>query len=694
MAVTPEFFEVVGVAPARGRAIQREDVQRGCAAVLLHELWERLFRARGAEVALRVDDAPCAIVGIMPPGFVFRDNRVQLWTALDVDESEAPGNRASHGLFAIARLRDQVSLEQADAHLQSLRRDWSDRFPDHYAKGHFAVFRTLRDELLGDQRGTLLVLGGAVAFVMLIICANVAGLLVSRSEARRREFAVRRALGASRASLIRDAFWETAVIAVAGGALGLVFATWVLAALLVLYPERLPVGEAITIDYRTILFSLSLVGASAVLLGTLPALHASGVRLQDTLKGNGRAIVSGSRVFAVRSLLVAGQIALSVVLVVGGLLLLRSYTNLQGVALGFTPRGLLTFGVVVPPAREHDPAAARRLLGRIEARLAALPGVERVGALSGLPLISPGPVDDFVIEGRPDPAPGTPAWSARYVLASPAALETLGVPLKRGRTLRAGDVSGQPLVAVINETAARLYWPGDDPIGRTIRYFPRETSPSIRIVGIVGDVRSLGAAEPSPPAIYVPLAQSPRPAYEGRAVTFVVRSLRVPETLTPLVRAAVEQEAPGLPVANVRDMPGIVADTLARPRFANIVLWFFAVLALFLAALGLYGVLAYHVQQKAREIGIRMALGASDGEILRMVVRRGLVLAASGLAIGLPAAVTVTRIIRNMLHGVTPADWVSYTAVVGILSATALMASYVPARRALRVDPAVTLRAE
>jgi predicted permease len=693
MAVTPEFFAAVGVQPARGRAFTKDEARGACVAVLRHDLFEQRF-PDAMRSGIRLDDTRCEIVGVMPDGFSFRDDRIRIWTALAPDTSEAPFNRESHGLAAVARLQEGITATQAEAELQSLRRQWSERFPDHYARGHFAVFRPLREDIVGDQRTTLLLLGAAVGFVLLIVCANLAGLLVSRSVGRRREFAVRRALGANRARLIRQILSEAMVLAAAGGLLGLLVADWVLTALLALYPERLPVPGPITIDHRALLCALTLTVTSGILVGILPALHASGGRLQETLKIGSLALTAGRRGVASRSMLVAGQIALSVTLLVSALLLIRTYSNLQSVDLGFDAGRLLTFFVSVPPGREPDAAAARRQIARIQERLATLAGVETAAAISNLPMVSAGPPDDFTIDGRPDPAPGSLRWNARYILATPSVFEALRVPLKRGRLLLGSDTREGPLVAVINETAARLYWPGEDPVGRTIRYYPRETSPSIRIVGVVGDVRSLGAAATPPPAVYVPLEQSPRPGYEGRGMTFVIRTQGDPEALAPATRAAVASIEPGLPLANLRPMESITAGALGQPRFTNLVMTCLALIAVFLSGLGLYGVVAYNVEQRTREIGLRMALGAGNIEILRLVVSRGLTLAALGTVIGIPAAFALSRLIRGLLYGVTAADKITYATVVGILAAAALLASYLPARRAMRVDPVVALRTE
>jgi predicted permease len=383
-----------------------------------------------------------------------------------------------------------------------------------------------------------------------------------------------------------------------------------------------------------------------------------------------------------------------VILLVGALLLIRSYQQLQQVDLGIEPDHVLTFSVSIPPGRQRDPAAARRTLAAIEDRLMSTPGVEIAGAVSNLPLASAGPPDSFVIEGRPQPSPGAPAWSARYLMATPRMFRALGIPLRRGRLLAEGDIPGRPLVAVINETAARLYWSGDDSIGGTIRYYPQETSPPIQIVGIVGDVRSIGASEPAPPAVYVPLGQAPRPSYEGRTMTYLVRVPGNPAAVAASARAAVASIDAGLPLANVRPMSDVVSAAAGQPRFTTLVMSFFAGVAFFLGALGLYGILAYSVEQRIREIGVRVALGADKREILRLIIGNGMGLALVGVIVGVPAALALTRLMGGLLSGVTSTDPMTYVAVVAMLATSALIASYLPARRATRVDPLVALRTD
>jgi putative ABC transport system permease protein len=691
MRVSSGFFGVLGVGPIRGRTFTEEEARgEGCLALLSYAL-ETAPSAIGSTI--RLDDVPCQVIGVMPKGFVFRDDRVKVWTALNTHLEETAFSRGRHSMFAIARLREGVSADQVEAQLQSLRQYWYETYPGHYAKGHFAVSRPLHEDIVGNQRDAWLLLSGAVLFVLLIVCVNLAALLISSGEARRREFAVRYALGANRLRLIRQLVAEAMLLAAAGGLMGIMLAKWLLAGLLALYPDRLPVSQAITIDYAAVLYTCALVIVTGFVVGFVPALHATGVRLQEALRRDSRTATSSRGAITARSVLVISQLAFSVILLVGALLLIRSYQRLQQVDLGIEPDHLLTFTVTIPSARQDD-AAALRTFEAIEDRLAATPGVEIAGAISALPLATRAPHLAFKIEGRPEPPPGERPWLARYLTVTPQLFHTLGIPLKRGRLLSKSDVAGRPIVAVINETAARLYWSGDDPIGKTIRYYPPEMYPSIQIVGIVGDVRSDGASEPAPPAVYVPLAQ-----FLDRFTTFVIRTTGNPADIATSVRAAVASIDAGLPLADLRPMSEIVSTASGQPRFTTLVMSFFASIAFLLAALGLYGILAYSVEQRVREIGVRVALGADKREIFRLIIGHGMRLALVGVAIGVPSALALTRLMGEMLSGVSrtgvsSTDPLTYIAVVGMLVISTLLASYLPARRATRVDPIVALRAE
>jgi predicted permease len=394
-----------------------------------------------------------------------------------------------------------------------------------------------------------------------------------------------------------------------------------------------------------------------------------------------------------RSALVVAQLAVGVMLLVGALLLIRGYERLQQVDLGLRADRVLTFGIVIPRAHQED-AAAKHTLQTIEDRLAAIPGTESVGGMSALPLAAAGPLWAFNIDGRPEPSPGETGPGGRYITVMPEAFRALRIPLKRGRLLNERDVAEQPFVAVINETAARLYWADDDPIGRIIRFNARPRE-SIQIVGVVGDIRSLGPGEPAPPAVYLPLAQSgPPPAMLGRSMQFVIRTSGNPTDFARSARAAVASVDPELPLVDLRPMAEVASAASGQPRFTALVMSVFAGVAFLLAALGLYGILAHSVEQRIREIAVRVALGASRGEVLRLVIGHGMRLTLFGGMIGVSAALVVTRLMRGVVPGVTGADPVAYGGVVAVLAAAAFVASYLPARRATRVDPLVALRSD
>src|SRR5262245_18287484 len=702
MEVTFGFFDVLGVGPARGRTFTEEEARRGACVAVLSE--DASGAADSIGTTIRLDNVPCEVIGVMPKtlasvsaglnpqGGGVRADRITVWTPLTIEE-DLLKNRGAHLMTGVPRLRPGASRALGDAQMQVLRSYWSAAYPAHYAQGHFAVSRPLQEDIVGNQRDAWVLLGGAVTFVLLIVCVNIAGLLVSNGEARRREFAVRHALGANRWRLIRQLVGEAILLAVAGGLAGVVIAKGLLAGLVSVYPQRLPVSHAIAIEGTGVLYTCALVLLVGMAIGFVPALQATGTHLQDTLRTDSRTASSSRRAVFARSVLVVAQLAVSVMLLVGALLLIRAYERLQQVDLGLQSDRVLTFEIVIPRAHQQD-AAAKRTLETIGDRLAALPGVDRVGGTWALPLVSTGSSWGFSVEGRPASSQGESQANASSLIVMPGVFEVLRIPLKRGRLLDERDVAERPFVAVINETAARLYWAGDDPIGSAFRFGfrPRDV---IHIVGVVGDVRSLGPSEAAPPTVYLPLAQSPAlPAYIGRFMTFVVRTSKNPMDLAASARAAVASVDAGLPPVRLRPMTVVVSAASGQPRFTTLVMSAFAGAALLLAVLGLYGILAYGVEQRTREIGVRVALGAGRREVLRLVISHGMRLTVIGAMVGVPAAVIVTHLISDMLPGVANADPVTYAAVVVLLAASAFMASYVPARRATQVDPLVALRSD
>jgi predicted permease len=702
MEVTFGFFDVLGVGPVHGRTFTEEEARSGACLAVLSE--DASWAADSIGATIRLDNVPCEVVGVMPralasvsaglnpQGGGVRADRITVWTPLSIADNLL-NNRGAHLMTGVARLRPGASRALADAQMQVLREYWSATYPTHYTQAHFAVSRPLHEDIVGDQRDAWVLLGGAVTFVLLIVCVNIAALLVSNGEARRREFAVRHALGANRRRLIRQLVGEAILLAAAGGLAGVVIAKGLLAGLVALYPQRLPAWQAIAIDGTGVLYTCALVLLVGMAIGFVPALQATGTQLQDTLRMASRTASSSRRPVFARSVLVVAQLAVSVMLLVGALLLIRGYARLQQVDLGLEADRVLTFEIVIPRAHQED-AAAKRTLETIGARLAALPGVESVGGTWALPLASTGSNWGFSIEGRPALPKGESQANASSLIVMPGVFEALRIPLKRGRLLDERDVAERPFVAVINETAARLYWSGDDPIGSAFRFGfrPRDV---IRIVGVVGDVRSAGPSEAAPPTVYLPLAQSPPlPAYMGRFMTFVVRTSGNPMELATAARTTVASVDAGLPPVRLRPMAVVVSAASGQPRFTTLVMSAFAGAALLLAVLGLYGILAYGVEQRTREIGVRLALGAGRGEVLRLVIGHGMKLTLIGAVVGVPAALAVARLIGGMLPGITNADPLIYVAVVLLLAASAFMASYVPARRATRVDPLVALRSD
>lgn len=700
LQVPAELFSVLGVEPFLGRTFGPEEASRraSCTAVLSYNAWKDRHGASSAAVgsSMRVDGESCLVLGVMPESFFFLDRRVKLFLPLTLDPR--PEGRASHSLGAVGRLAPGVSIQTARSEIEALMAGWAMELPEHH-KGHFLILEPFHADRVRNERPALLVLMGAVGLVLLIVCSNVASLLLGRAESRRREMALRVALGASRFRLLRQLLTESLLLAVFGGGLGLLASAWTLDGVLALYPETLPGAGELRVDGAVLIFTLALTLGTVALFGLTPAISIVARRPKEAFGAEGRTSSGGPRRVTAHRLLVIAEVGLSLTLLVGAGLLLKSFTLLQQVALGFDPEGVLTLSINVSAGSHPDPRAVRQAYADLLERISAVTEVESAALISSLPLASGAPPDDFLVESRPPPSPGETATNADYLMVSPELFETLRIPLRRGRLLNSADVEGAPLVAVINETAARMYWQNEDPLGRRIRYSGEDT-PWITIVGIVGDIRSTRLQWEPRPAVYVPHAQPSRgPSYdtEGkgeniRSLSLLVRAKRSPEDLSPSIRAAIHERDPNIPISSPMAMTEVVWRAGAAARFTSLVMSLFAGTALLLALVGVYGVVSYSVEQARQAIGIRMALGATTREILRLVVGQGALLGGGGIGLGLIASFLLSRSLRGLLYSVDPIDPLTFTALPTVLAMVVLLASYVPARRAVRVNLVETLR--
>jgi putative ABC transport system permease protein len=689
--VTASFFQVLRVAPALGHLFPEERDQSGGerVAVLGHGLWRRL----GADPTLvgrsiTLSGQPHTVIGILPAGFrpPREVERAEVFAPLALD-GEALEQRGNRSLVAIARLRSGVSLTQARAELVAVAGRLEKAYPDN--TGVRAMVESLHADTVGDLRRPLLVLLGAVAFVLLIACTNMANLLLPRALARRREMAIRAALGARRSRLVRQLLTESIVLGVAGGAAGLALARWGLGALVSLAPASMPRLQDIALDGRVLAFSLALSLATGVAFGLAPALSASRTDVQAALHASGRgparARPTGAR------LLVVAEIALSLVLMAGAGLLLESFRRLLSVDPGFDPHDVLTLSLSLPGPRYPRPDQRARFYAELLDRVRAQPGVVSAAAITELPLGGDGSIATrFSVEGRPALAPGQKP-RAEYHAVTAGYFETMLIPLKKGRTFRAGDRREASPVAVVNETLAAQIFPGQDPLGQRLRIGvgTDESDPrTFEVVGVVGDIRHFGRHF-APPEIYVP-----HPQQSWSWMSLVVRASGDPTRLADALRRQVAALDSEQAVYNLRLLPELLSDTLAARNFIMTLLGGFALLGLALATVGVYGVLAESVERRRGEIGLRLAVGADPGDVLRMVLGEAARLAAAGVTLGLGAAFALTRVMRGLLFGVSATDPATFAAVAGVLAMVALLASYLPARRAARLDPAAVLREE
>ena len=695
--VSAGLFEVLGVSPVLGRSFRPEENEPGGSDVVIlsHALWQDRFGGDAEIVGktIQLQRRPHQVIGVMPRGFDYPEER-QLWTPLVY----GPGfrdvnNRGAFGLGVIARLAPGATIAQADAELRPMAQRLAAEVPEiPLAQDNFSMSATgLREAMIGDVQQPLAVLLGAVGFVLLIACANVANLLLARASMRETEMAVRTALGAGRGRLTRQLLTESVVLGVLGGCIGLLLALWGSAALVRLQPDVPRLAE-VRVDGAVVLFTFAIALFASLVFGAAPALQAARQDPFDALREGGRGPMASRRTHRMRSALVVAELALAVLLLTGAGLLIRSFAHLLDQDPGFRPENVLTFRVQLPSDAYPDDERRQVFFASLLDQLRALPGMRDAAAVSYTPLVNTVFRIGFEIDGGPERVPGTEqVLDVRVV--TPDYFRTLAIPVARGRAIEATDRDGTLPVALLNEAAVRRYFPNEDPIGRTIRLGwgrgPGQEDTPGTVVGIAGDVRLRNLREDAPPTIYLAHAQV---AVSGMSV--VARAQGEPAALTAAIRETLLALDPNLPLDRVTTMDGVIAESVAQPRFYMLLLVLFAAVALALAAIGIFGVMSFIVAQRKREIGIRMALGAREASVLRLVLGRSLGLIAAGIGIGLIAALGLTNLLRSLLFGVTPLDPLVLAATATLLALTALAASWLPARRAARLDPLVALRTE
>jgi len=686
--VSHPFFPALGVQPLVGRSfLPAEDtVGNDLVIILSHELWQTRFASDPAIVGKQatISGRQRTIVGVMPPGFHFLDNQVRAWMPLALDPAIDYREKTGRYLRAVARLKPAVTVQQAQGELTGIAKQLEQAFPKKNTGWGVNVV-PIHEQVVGEIRPILIVLLAAVAFVLLIACANVANLLLSRAAARQKELALRAALGATRLRLVRQMLTESVLLALMGGLLGVLLAYWGIQVLIAFGPDNIPRLNEITIDPRVLGFTFGISLLTGVLFGLIPALQASRPDLNDALKEGSRGS-TGGRSRTVRNVFVVAEVSLALVLLIGAGLMIRSFMQLQSVETGFNPENVLTMRAQLPRKKYPEPHQILDFFKQAEARIAAIPGVQAVGAISYLPLTGLASRDGFKIIGQPAPLPGQePGVEVRVI--TPTYFEAMGIPLLKGRLLDERDVK-ESRVLLINETLAKKYFPNQDPVGKQIEVSWDGSGPD-EIVGIVGDIRE-GALEKEPePAIYW---THPRVPYSGMA--FVVRTAGDAARFTTAIQKEIRAIDPEQPIADVRTMKEVIARSIARPRFNTLLLTIFAGVALVLASVGLYGVMNYSATQRTHEVGIRMALGATRADIMRLVVGNGMLLTLIGIGIGVAASWALTRVMASLLFGVTATDVPTFLGVSAVLAAVALIANYIPARRATRVNPVIALRYE
>jgi putative ABC transport system permease protein len=690
--VTAEFFSTLSVKPALGRTLLPDEDRPGSprVVVLSYNFWQRRYGSNPGVIGqtLVLNGSSSTVIGVMPPRFL-PSPQTALWTNLVMDP---PTFRGPYYLTGQARLKPGVTIEQGRAELGIIAHRIEQQNPLTNSNMSFRV-TPLEEAIVGDVRPSLLVLLGAVAFVLLIASANVANLLLARAATREKEVSIRAALGASPARLTRQLLTESVLLAAIGGLLGLLLARWGVKLLLELGPGNLPRFEEIAIDGRVLGFTCLISLASGILFGLVPAVQSGRSDLNKSLKEGGRNAADGQGRSRARSILVVAEIALSVVLLAGAGLMLKSFLRLQAVNPGVNPDNALTMQISLPQQQYHDDGQLISFYQHLLEKVQTLPGVESAGVGMSLPPNLLEVTDYFTVEGQ-GAVSERMLGLADLVFASPDYFRALGVPLIKGRYFVAADRADTAKVAIVNQTLARHYWPNENPIGKRLKTggMERPKNPWMEVVGVVGDIKYSGLDAAPEMVLYEPYQQA-----AWSSMYLVVRTsskLDDPASLTSAVQNAVWSLDKDLPVAHIRTVKQLLSESVEQPRFRTVLLEIFALTALSLATVGIYGVLAYSVSQRRHEIGIRMALGAKRSDVVRQVVGQGMVLTSIGVGIGVTGAFALTRFLSRLLYGVRPTDPAIFVFVPLLMSCAALLACYVPARRATRVDPMVALRYE
>jgi len=691
--VTGGYFETLGVKAERGRFLTAADDKNGApfVVVLSNTLWRNQF---GSDPQILGKTIPLSgnvytVVGVMPAGFASPRDNIEAWTAVHVSNPVAANYRGVHFLRTYGRLAPGVSLEQARAEMQLIDKTLAAQYPADN-KNRASVLIPLHERIVGQSRQSLLVLFAAVSLVLLIACANFANLLLARAAEREREFVIRTALGAGRWRLIRQLLTESVLVSLAGGAIAVLLAIWATNLLIALRPENLPRLQEIGVDARVLLFTFGVSLLTGIIFGLLPAWTASRSVIGEALKEGGRSATAGGARQTMRSTFVVVELAIALVLLIGAGLLIKTFWNLRSVEPGFNPDHLLTMRVELPEARYQEVAKQTRFRTQTLDAINSLPGVQ-AAMVSELPLSGNSLDHDFLIDGRPPVAPGDePSLETRSVLGD--YFHTMQIPLRQGRDFGPQDFADNaPLVGIANDVLVRQYFANEDPLGKRIRWARDPQIHWITIVGVVGDVKHFGLDLPEQPTLYSPYTQI-NPWKRWMAIA--ARTQSSPESMTQAVKQQIWKIDSQLPITEVMTMNEVSAASFAARRFNMLLLAIFAGLALVLAAVGIYGVMSYAVTQRTQEIGIRMALGARAPDVLKLIIRNGMTLTLLGVLIGVGGALALTRLLTTLLFGVTPTDKPTFIAVSAVLIVVALVACYLPARRATKVDPLVALRYE